>query len=740
VAGVEVTFRDGEAVIGAGTTNSNGDATFSISSLAGGSHSITAVFAGTAIYQGNTSTPIIQIVNRVHPMVPLISSVNPSYPTQSVTFTATVDYNAGFRVVGEDVTFYDGSTPLGTATTNGIGQATLTTSELALGSHDITAFYPGSVNLEPSTSPVVTQVVETTVTQTRILSALPNPSNYGQSVTFTARVDHHAGFPVVGVEVTFKDGTTILGIDTTDDNGYATFSTPALTEGSHSITAVFAGTARYLDSTSSVLTQVVDGTAPNTQIDSQPDDPISSPDATFYFSSPDDPAATFECRLDGGGYYACTSPKEYTGLANGPHTFDVQAKDAAGNVDPTPAAYTWIVDIPLPVAFNKSSPADSATGVSLTGTSLNWEDSAGATSYEYCIDTISDGWCNTSWISTGTQTSVTLSNLSTTTTYYWQVRARNSTGTTYADNSVNSYRLFTTQGRPEAFGKTDPLHGVTGQVTTPTLSWETSAGAASYEYCIDTISDGWCNTSWISTGTQTSVTLSNLSALITYYWQVRARNSAGSTPADISINDYWSFTTQGKPEAFGKTDPLSGATDQVINPTLSWEASTGATSYEYCIDTISDPWCNTSWISTGPQTSVTLSNLSTTTTYYWQVRARNSLGITLADSATFWSFTTQGKPAAFGKTTPLSGATGQTTNPTLTWGASTGATSYEYCLDVLNDGWCNTSWITTGTQTSVALSNLSPLTAYYWQVRARNSSGTTPAENSINYYWSFATQ
>jgi hypothetical protein len=51
--------------------------------------------------------------------------------------------------------------------------------------------------------------------------------------------------------------------------------------------------------------------------------------------------ATFQCRLDGGAWAACTSPKTYTGLALAQHTVDVRATDAAGNVETSPATATW---------------------------------------------------------------------------------------------------------------------------------------------------------------------------------------------------------------------------------------------------------------------------------------------------------------------------------------------------------------------------------------------------------------
>ena len=68
---------------------------------------------------------------------------------------------------------------------------------------------------------------------------------------------------------------------------------------------------------------------------------------------------------------------------------------------------------------------------------------------------------------------------------------------------------------------------------------------------------------------------------------------------------------------------------------------------------------------------------------------------------TWWSFTTQvGLPGTFKKYTPGTGTTGQPTNPILTWGTSSGATSYEYCYDTTANNICDGLWINTGTNTN----------------------------------------
>jgi len=89
----------------------------------------------------------------------------------------------------------------------------------------------------------------------------------------------------------------------------------------------------------------------------------------------------------------------------------------------------------IPSAFTKVNPSNAATNQPFNLT-LSWGSSDNVDSYEYCIDTMNDNVCNGDWIDNGTATSKVLSNLSPNTTYTWQVRAVNNSGTTTANDGT----------------------------------------------------------------------------------------------------------------------------------------------------------------------------------------------------------------------------------------------------------------------------------------------------------------
>ncbi len=104
-----------------------------------------------------------------------------------------------------------------------------------------------------------------------------------------------------------------------------------------------------------------DSVPPQTKIDSGPDGPTRDSTPSFSFSS-SEANSSFECRLDGGAFAACRSPFTTAALADGAHSFEVRATDAAGNTDPTPASRGFSVDTQPPAGRLSAKPKQRVNG------------------------------------------------------------------------------------------------------------------------------------------------------------------------------------------------------------------------------------------------------------------------------------------------------------------------------------------------------------------------------------------
>ena len=233
-------FLDGATSLGSETVSS-GSATFATSSLAAGTHAITASYSGDSNNAASTSAPVTQTVAKQASSVTLASSAATSNPQQSVTFTATVTPNTATG----SVQFLDGSSVIGTATL-AAGVATLAIATLASGAHSVTASYGGDANNAASTSAPVALTVKTA--SSLALKSVPNPSLSTQSVTFTATVTPSTATG----SIQFAEGATVLGTGTLS-GGVASVSVSPLAVGAHTITATYAGDAKNLGSTASMV-------------------------------------------------------------------------------------------------------------------------------------------------------------------------------------------------------------------------------------------------------------------------------------------------------------------------------------------------------------------------------------------------------------------------------------------------------------------------------------------------------
>ena len=192
----------------------------------------------------------------------LNSSLNPAMAGQSVTFTAQLTTASGTPT--GSIQFLDGATSLSTQTVSSSGSATFSTSSLAIGSHNIVANYQPTGSFSATTASL-TQVINGYTTASTFTSSL-NPSNLGQSVTFTATVTSSNSAPSGTVQ--FLDGSNAMGTVTLI-NGSATWTTSTLTAGQHTIQAVYRASGSELASTAS-LTQTVNGLPTATTLTASP--------------------------------------------------------------------------------------------------------------------------------------------------------------------------------------------------------------------------------------------------------------------------------------------------------------------------------------------------------------------------------------------------------------------------------------------------------------------------------------
>jgi hypothetical protein len=234
------------------TTADAGTHTFSSEVIlhTSGSQTITAADAHQPSTAG-TATVTVSSGTKTSTTTALSSSTNPSTYRQAVTFTAVVTATSGSPT--GLVTFKEGTSTLGTGMVSG-GVASLMVSNLAVGTHSITAAYGGDTNFSGSTSSALSQTVNQAATSTALTSS-PNPSIINQQVKFTATVTGANGGTPTGT-ITFHQGTTTVGTGSLV-SGVATFNTTYSTPGSRSLTATYSGDGNYLSSTSAAHTQSV---------------------------------------------------------------------------------------------------------------------------------------------------------------------------------------------------------------------------------------------------------------------------------------------------------------------------------------------------------------------------------------------------------------------------------------------------------------------------------------------------
>ena len=347
---------------------------------------------------------------------------------------------------------------------------------------------------------------------------------------------------------------------------------------------------------------------------------------------------------------------------------------------------------------------------------LRWNAVSGAAKYEVYRSYSENGPYTKYSTVTGTSYTNT-AYLENGTTYYYRVRALNSSGVAGAYSSV----VYVT------YKQTLPAPAVTGGNDSqgrPTLKWNAVTGAAKYEVYRARSRSG----DYIKYSTVTGTSYTNTSYIEdgnTYYYKVRALKSDGTAGAWSSIV---SVTYRAASTGTLSAPTVTGGNDAQGRPTLKWNAVTGAAKYEvYRARSRSGDYIKYSTVTGTSYTNT--SYIENGNTYYYKVRALKSDGTAGAWSSIV-SVTYRAASTGTLSAPTVTGSTDSQGRPTLKWNAVTGAAKYEIYRSYSRDG----SYSKYSTQTSTAYTNSSYLTSgttYYYKVRALDANGNAGPYSAV---------
>ena len=136
---------------------------------------------------------------------------------------------------------------------------------------------------------------------------------------------------------------------------------------------------------------------PAPSITAKPPNPSNESSPSFSFSDSEG-GVTFGCRLDAESFAPCSSPKPYTGLPGGNHTFRVRAVDRAGNQSGV-TEYTWTIDLQSPPAPSIAAKPPNPSNES--SPSFSFSDSKGGVTFRCKLDSEPFGPCSSPKTYTG---------------------------------------------------------------------------------------------------------------------------------------------------------------------------------------------------------------------------------------------------------------------------------------------------------------------------------------------------
>jgi ELWxxDGT repeat protein len=425
-----------------------------------------------------------------------------------------------------------------------------TFSTLVEGSHTVSfRAIDAAGNIDP-TPATVTFIVDTVAPDTQIDTG---PAAGSTITTNTATF----GFSGTGSPASFECKI--------DAGSFATCTSPktfgSLNEGPHTIQFRAIDAAGNTDPSPATRSFTVDTVAPDTQIDTGPaaGSTITTNTATFGFSGTGSPAS-FECKIDAGSFATCTSPKTFTNLAEGPHTVQFRAIDAAGNTDPSPATRSFTVDTVAPDTQIDTDPAAGSTITSNSAT-FGFSGTGSPASFECKIDAGSFATC------TSPKTFTNLAEGPHTV----QFRAIDAAGNTDQSPATRSFTVDTVA--PDTQIDTGPAAGSTITSNSATFGFSGTGSPASFECKIDTDPFTTCTS---------PKTFTNL-AEGPHTVQFRAIDAAGNTDPSPATRSFTVDTVA--PDTVIDSGPANGSTVATDQVTFTFSGTGGAVTYECKIDT-----------------------------------------------------------------------------------------------------------------------------------------------------------
>jgi hypothetical protein len=336
-----------------------------------------------------------------------------------------------------------------------------------------------------------------------------------------------------------------------DAGAYSPCSTPktysGLADGPHTFYVRATDAAANTDPSPASYAWTIDTTPPATTIGpTMPAANTQSGNATFDLGS-NEPGSTFECRLDGALFVSCTTPASYSGLGDGTHTFDVRATDPAGNLDTSPASYTWKIDNVAPSTPTLSAPADALMTNALSQLRATFADATaggdtGTVEFQLCSSSAPAGVSCAPVVQSVTSGSVSTGATAGATpaalpdgTYYWQARAHDVAGNQSGWSATRSFQLDTTVpvatvGAPADGAWVNALQ-LNATFSKPAFA---GTGAVDFRVCSDPLCLGIVrsgNSDALVNGAAATWSPSSLPVDGLYYWQARSRDSAGNVSA-----------------------------------------------------------------------------------------------------------------------------------------------------------------------------------------------------------------